>query len=102
MGTTIDDNYFATDPASVYKEQINGLNDKISKLASSLPLAHLLEFDKVNAKPRYRTNFSLDKHDWQSRTVINTGEKIKLLIYEIGTLKVEVEYIAQYDLVAQV
>jgi hypothetical protein len=100
-GIAIDENYFQPDPSCVQKEQISGLTDKVQKLSQSLPLTRLLEYDRANAHRRYATSFSTDKkREWRPNTV-KTTERLKLSIYEIGLLEVEVECIAEYDLVAQ-
>ena len=82
------------------KEQILGLTDKIHKLSHNLPLTRLLDYDREKANKRYATSFSTDKQrEWRPNTVKNT-EKLKFSIFEIGLLEVEVECIAEYDLVA--
>ena len=44
--------------------------------------------------------FSSEKSkDWRPNTYIRSGESIKVSIFDLGKLEVNVEYIAEYDLV---
>lgn len=69
-------------------------------MSQCLPLTRLLEHDRAKANRLYATSFTTEKtREWRPHTV-KTTEKLKVSIFEIGLLEVEVECIAEYDLVA--